>query len=337
MSAYLQPWIMARLFAAVVASSLLLYGLRTALRIDKAWRLGASSEGQLALEKRAELVATLVSVGLLATVGGFVVMLLGADRQAHVISGAMCAYGVFESTGSGFLSLALAGLASLLCAMWLVVHRFDLRFEKPVLTRTKFRALHVLAPLLVADTVVFARFASQLDLGANATCCSASLGEADSVVSGLSLNIGASWSFGLFALCAACAIVALALTARGTAKMALPGGLLSLAALGTGIVATLLYVAPHVYETPHHTCPFCLLHGGYAPYGWTLLASFFMATLGGFSAALVWWIGRGQEGDETTSVMGAMARRGAWMWALSLGLSAAPIIRYMVMTGATLR
>ena len=287
------------------------------------------------LQRRAELVATLVAAGLGLTLLGLVITLVGADRQSHTIHGAMCAYGVFSGTEAGFLSVGLSFGAALACAVWLVMHRFELKLRAPTLTRTKFLALFALAPLVVADALVFLRFASRLDLSANATCCSASLGSGSADVFGVGGGGGALF-FGVF-VCAALITIALLLVGvrhhRAHYLAALSGG----GALVTGIVATMRYVAPHAYETPHHTCPFCLLHGIYAPFGWALLAAFFVGVTLTTSAALLAFLGqRAGEPEVTLEARRALARRGSIAWAAAAFLAAAPVLRYLILTGTTL-
>lgn len=335
MSAFAQGWILSRSLAAMFAIVLVLYGCRTALRLLRSWHVGASNEGQLVLQRRAELVATLVSAGLGLTLLGLVITLIGADRQSHTIHGAMCAYGVFSGTEAGFLSVGLSFGTALACAVWLVMHRFELRLRTPTFTRAKFLALFALAPLVVADGLVFLRFASRLDLSANATCCSASLGSSGADIFGVGGG-GGELFFGVF-LATTLITIALLLAGvryRGAHYLAaLSGG----ASLLTGLVATMRYVAPHAYETPHHTCPFCLLHGVYAPFGWALLAAFFVGVTLSTSAALLAFLGRrAGEPEVTLDARRALARRGALAWALAALLAAAPVVRYLILTGTTI-
>ena len=62
----LRPWVLARLFSGAATVALCLIGAIVAARVLRYWRVGATSEGQLALERRAELVAAVVQVALIA-------------------------------------------------------------------------------------------------------------------------------------------------------------------------------------------------------------------------------------------------------------------------------
>lgn len=335
MSAFAQGWILSRSLAALFAVALVLYGCRTALRLLKSWHVGASNEGQLVLQRRAELVATLVSAGLGLTLLGLVITLIGADRQSHTIHGAMCAYGVFSGTEAGFLSVGLSFGTALACAVWLVMHRFELRLRAPTFTRAKFLALFALAPLVVADGLVFLRFASRLDLSANATCCSASLGGGGADIFGVGGG-GGELFFGGFLVMSVLTIALLLAGVRFRSAHYL-AAMSGIASLITGLVATMRYVAPHAYETPHHTCPFCLLHGSYAPFGWALLGAFFVGVTLSTGAALLAFLGqRAGEPKTTLNARKALARRGALAWAMAALLAAAPVVRYLLLTGTTL-
>lgn len=335
MSAFAQGWILSRALAALFAALLVLYGTRTALRLLRSWRVGVTNEGQLALQRRAELVATLVSAGLGLSLLGLVITLVGADRQSHTIHGAMCAYGVFSGTEAGFASVGLSFCTALACALWLVFHRFELRLTTPTFTRAKFIALFALSPLVVADGLVFLRFASNLDLSAGATCCSASLGSGGGDIFGAGGG-GGEMGFGLFVLMALLTIVLLLVGVRHRSAHYL-ASVAGVVALVSGLFATVHYIAPHVYETPHHTCPFCLLHGAYAPFGWSLLAAFFVGASLSTSAAPLAYLDRiADEPAITLAARRTLARRAALAWAAAGLLGAAPVLRYVFITGGTL-
>ena len=337
-SGFGQAWVLARLGASAVAALLLLYALRVAWRLLRGWQVTRSAEGQLAMERRAELVAAVVQGALGLTVVALAITMLGADRQSGSIRGAMCAYGVFGSTDAGFWSLGLSVLTAIACGLWSIVHRLDLTLEQPTLTRLKFIALFAIAPLVLFDLGLFARFVSQLDLEAHASCCSLSLG-ADAVA-----RWGAGGtSSGLIWFCAALttglvsAACFWALRRQPTRRTAWVGGLLSTASAVLMAPAVLFFVAPHAYETPAHRCPFCLLHGAIAPFGWSLFATLLIATTAGLGAAVVASL-QSRAGDpvRVRALQHRLGGIAAVAWALVCALCAAPVLRYLVLTGTTL-
>ena len=179
----LHPLVLARLMSGLAAALLVTAALRVAwrvLRSDSERRGQApgdagASEAQIANERQAELVASLVQVALAIAALGLVLTVLAADGLSDSIRGAMCAWGVFSSTRAGFAALGTSAVATVACALWLVVHRLDLRLLRPTLTRDKLAATFALAPLLWLDLGLTWTFFAQLDLSAVASCCSSSL------------------------------------------------------------------------------------------------------------------------------------------------------------------
>ncbi|MEM1414167.1 MAG: hypothetical protein AAGH15_04675 [Myxococcota bacterium] len=329
-----RPWILARLLTGLAAAGLTLYALRHALRVLRFWRLGETSEGQLALERRAELVAALVQAGLALAVLGLAILTLGADRSAASIRGAMCAYGVLASSPLGFLALASGLGTALLAALWVVFHRLDLRLERPTLTRRKFLALLVLAPLLAVDQAVFVAFALDLDFGVVATCCSTGLDAGGDAVRGASAGGRAGLFGAALALAAGAALALFWLRRRPAGAAAWTAAGLSLAALVAMLPAAVGYVAPHAYGTPRHLCPFCLLQAEAGYLGWGLFGGLFAGAAFGLGVALV----ETQRASslEPAAVSGLqrdLGTRGAIAWATVCLLAAAPVVRWLALTG----
>ena len=335
MDALARPLFMARFLSGATAAVLCVVAIWVALRVLKRWRIGSSHEGQLALERRAELVATLVQAGLMLALMGLVLTVLAADRSADSIRGAMCAYGVFDSTGLAFWPLLTSVIASLGCALWLVFHRLDLKLERPVLTRTKFTALFALAPIVWLDLAVFLGFAGQLDFDVIASCCSVGLDGgvlgrwgADSSRAGSTIFIAA------VALSLAAAAALLWTRRRPGIASSATAALLSIGAAATMVPAILLYVAPHAYETPHHLCPFCLLHADVAGIGWPLFGTVFAGTALGTATALVEaFRTRSGEPDAVSSLQGRLGRWGALAWAFAAVCALAPVVRFAIISG----
>ncbi|HEY8429685.1 MAG TPA: hypothetical protein VIL20_14975 [Sandaracinaceae bacterium] len=330
----LRPWVLARLLSGAAVAILCAFALVVAWKVLSRWRVGATSEGQLALERRAELVAAVVQVALLVAVLDLGLTVLTADRLTHSIRGAMCAWGVFDASPWGFVALGTSALAAAGCALWVVLHRLDLRLERPALTRRKFVALFALAPIVWIDLFATAAWALDLDMRVVASCCSIALDDA--------LGAAGTGDAGPRTLAAgsalgAAAVAALAaLTARHRPTRAATyfAALASAVALIAAIPAILWFVAPHAYETPHHLCPFCLLHADAFGLGWPLFSALFGAAIGGLALGLV-EAQRRASGEP--AVVSTMQRRlGGWtaaLWIATMALGAAPVVRYALVTG----
>ena len=109
---FLNLWILARLTQSAVAAGLCGLGAGLGVAIAWRWRAGQSSEAQLALERRAELVAAVMQVALLVEILGLALSVLVADHLVGGIRGAMCAFGVLASTRSGYPGLLASALSA---------------------------------------------------------------------------------------------------------------------------------------------------------------------------------------------------------------------------------
>ena len=337
MDSLLRPWLLARWLSAGAAVLLCGYALWVAMRVLRRWRIGSTSEGQLALERQAELVATLVQAALMLSLLGFVLLVLAADRSADSIRGAMCAYGVFDASPVGMAPLAVSALASLGCAGWLALHRLDLALPAPDLTRRKFVALFSLAPLIFLDAAFFGAFAHGLDLDVVASCCSLGLdgggiGRWGADASG---TRGVAF-FGLgVGLALAAAIASWVAARRPGRRAAFVGAALSLGAALAMIPAVLYFVAPHAYETPRHLCPFCLLHADVGGVGWPLLGALFLGAASGVAILVVAAQGRAAP-EAVREAIRRYGRLGALSWLLCALVASAPVLRYWWVAGGGL-
>lgn len=334
MSNLLEPWVLLRLAAGLVALLLFARGAATAQKVLRHFDVQRATEGQLALERQVELGATFVRVAAVVQVLALALTALGADRMSRGVRGAMCAYGVFGANAWGFRALAVTAGVALAAGVLAQVYAFDARVKTLELTRPLAVMTLAMAPLSAIDLALSAQFLFELDLTAVASCCSVQL---DPVAA-----TGEGFATGPRVLATALAVlgtvvaVGVALfAARAPTKARVAGaGIASLLALPPVLAATVLEVAPHAFEVPHHVCPFCLLRSdvlalGYPLYGAILLAVVWAAGAG-VSAALA----RGAAAREALS---AFARRrlvlGAAAWAFAIVLGAAPVARFALVTG----
>ncbi|MCC6875613.1 MAG: hypothetical protein IT378_15005 [Sandaracinaceae bacterium] len=327
------PWLLARLLSGASAAVLAIVGLAVAYKVLRFYRVGATSEGQLALERRAELVAAIVQLALVLGVVNLALSVLAADRRAGSVRGAMCAWGVFDASAWGVPSLAASALVALGGALWLTLHRLDLRLETPRLTRAKFIALLVVAPLVVIDLLASTAFALDLDRSVVASCCSLGL---DSVVeatgaSGGARGLAAALALGGGSLAAA---LGLALRVRPRAWMSWGAAFLSAITLAVALPAILGYVAPHAYETPSHLCPFCLLHADVHGIGWPLFALLGLGSTAGLSLAAL-ELARKKAGapEQVAALARSLGLSSAIGWLGAIVLGALPVVRYAWITG----
>lgn len=330
----LRPFLLARFSLGLCAAIVVLVGLAIGWKVLRHFQIGRTSEGQLILERRAELVATLVEVALAATALGLLLSVLTADRMTSSIRGAMCAWGVLDASPWGFRSLGISVVAALGCILFIAIHRLDLRLQKPTLTQTKFAALFAVAPLVLADFVATTAYALDLDLRVTASCCSTGL-EGALELADASGGGPRSLAVGVFLVSTVLAIGTAFLGKRHPSKrVMLTLGVFSVVASLSALPAIVWWVAPHVYETPAHLCPFCLLHADAFGLGWLLFPSWFIATALGLSAGLVGLLERSSGEPRTVRHMEAQLSSSAGAaWTLVLAFSLAPVVRWFVVSG----
>lgn len=335
---FADPWILLRLGAGAASLGLFaragLIGLRVLRRFDAT----RSTEGQLLLERQSELAATYVRVGAIVQTAAALLTVLTADRLARSVRGAMCAYGVFLASDVGFAALGMSVVVAACTAVLAGLHAFDATVRSLELVRPLALGTVLVAPLVVVDVGMTAAFLLRLDLGVTASCCSTNL---DAMSAALLAPMHGSPR--IAAALAAAIVVTTATLAQVAARRPRPLLLVLTAvaaslAVAPAIAAIAFVVAPYVFEVPQHLCPFCLLHGdvfgiGYALFG-ALFAAFVSTVVPG-AAALV---ARSNEARQALAhFAGPSLRRGAVLWAVTLALGIAPVVRYALLTpGASL-
>jgi hypothetical protein len=330
----LEPWVLLRLAAGLVAFLLFARGAMTAQKVLRRFDAARATEGQLALEKQIELAATFVRVAAVVQVLGLALSALGADRLSRGVRGAMCAYGVFGANEWGFRALAVTALVAIAAGVLSQVYAFDARVRTLDLARPLSSFTLAMAPLSAIDLLVTSEFLTSLDLTAVASCCSVQL---DPVAA-----VGEGYATGPRVLATALAVVgtlvaiaAALFGARSPTKRRVTfAALATVLVLPVALAATVLEVAPHAFEVPHHVCPFCLLRADVLAIGYPLYGAIFLAA--------VWLAGAGASallarGQAARDALGGFARRrlvlGAAAWALALALGALPVARFAVVSG----
>lgn len=330
----LEPWVFFRLLAGVVACAFFARGAMTAQKVLRHFDVARTSEGQLALEKQIELGATFVRLGTILQVAALALTALAADRLHHGIRGAMCAYGVFGANAWGFRSLALTGLVALTSGVLAQAYAFDGDVRALDLARPLSTLALAIFPLSLLDLTLAWEFLGKLDLTAVASCCSVQLDAVASSGEGfasgprvLATGLAAAGTI----LSIATALAAARSPKRGRIAVAAGASLLTLPA---ALAASVLEVAPHVFEVPSHVCPFCLLRGDVFAIGYPLYGALFLAVTWSLGAGLCALLSRS---EATRAALGAFARaklrRGAAAWMVAVVIATLPVLRYVVVSG----
>ncbi len=333
----LEPWILLRLIAGLVAVALFARGAWTALKVLRRFDVQAANEGQLALEKQVDLASTLVRVATAVQVGSLALAVLAADRLSQGIRGAMCAYGVFHANEWGFRALYSTLVVAVVGGIIAQAYAFDAKLPRLELVKPLAWLTLLMAPLVVIDLALNAVFLLSLDLSITASCCSVQL---DSVAAGFGgFANGPRVLVSIVAPILVVLTIALSLLVAKNPKPARVAvtGALSLLAMPLALAAAVLEVAPYAFELPQHVCPFCLLKGNVFAIGYPLFGAILLATMWGGGATLSAFLARKLSSDHASSFFEPFARsrlrREAFAWAVVLIVGAAPIVHYVAVSG----
>ncbi len=330
----LEPWVLLRLAAGLVAVLLFLRGALTSYRVLRHFDVRHATEGQLALEKQVELGSTFVRVATVVQVASLVMTALTADRLSRSVRGAMCAYGVLNANEWGFRSLGATAGVALLAGVLAQLYALDARVRGMDLVRPVAIATLVVVPFALADFALTALFLTKLDLTAVASCCSVQLDAADAGQAGYASGPRVLTVIGASIAVALSAGVAWFASRKPSAPTVALAGALALFALPLAVGAAVLEVAPHAFEAPQHVCPFCLLKSDVLAIGYPLFGAIFLAVVWGAGAALAGVLARGPAAREAfASFARERLRREVVAWAVVAVLSIAPVVRYAVVSG----
>lgn len=331
-----EPWVLLRLAAGLVALCLFARGAWVAARVLRFSHVASSGEGQLAIERQAELSATAVRVGAVVQVLALVLTVIVADRMAPSIRGAMCGYGVVHANEAGPLSVAATLGAALAAGAYWHLLRLDRAHRSLALLRPISWGALLLSCASALDFGFALEWLGGLDLKAVASCCSTGVD-----AGGEALARGAGGSLRVLATAAALGLLPTAIGAafwaarRGGRGGAIGAGAIAMAATAAAAAAAVLEVAPHVYEVPHHRCPYCLFRADAWGIGYPLFGALFVAAVAALGTTLgaLLTIGVREADDPFPAFARVRLERAAVALGMALALGAVPVLRYTFLSG----
>jgi hypothetical protein len=331
----LEPWVLLRLAAGLVAFVLFARGAMTAQKVLRRFDVRRATEGQLALEKQLELAATFARIAAVVQVLSLALSALAADRMSRGVRGAMCAYGVFSAHSWGFKSLAATAVVALVAGIVTQLYAFDTRVRSLELARPLAIATCLMAPLSLIDLAAASKFLLGLDLSVVASCCSVQLDPVAATGEG-GFTTGPRVLVTMLAVAGTLLSIGAAVFASRSPTRArvIGAGLVSAITLPAALAASVLEVAPHAFEVPTHVCPFCLLKPDVLAIGYPLFGALFLATAWAGGAALSAVLsGAPGSRDALTEFARRRLRLGAMAWGVALALGAIPVVRFAIVGG----
>ncbi len=288
------PQVMALLLGSGLELAAVLVAASVARQVLAGFDLADGSRRQVELEKRTYLATLVLSWGMVVELFSLLLLVFTLDGLAVHFPGAMCAVGTLNAGSSGWAYLATKLVGVLGAGVWLTMDRLDAAAPDLPLVRPKAVLTLLLLPVAGLETWLGWRFFSTMDPRVAASCCS-QLFEPGASTSVQGLALGSPALVGAVLL----AGTASTLLAAGAAYRTLRTLLVWLAAASAqatalaSLVAIVVVVAPYVYESPHHHCPFCLLQSGHGSVGIPIYALWLYLWVGSAALGVVsWWSDR---------------------------------------------
>lgn len=282
----LNPSILALILTSLLLTLLVGFAFQNGIRIADKWDITSGSELQLTLERRTYLVSSIMNMALTVQLLSLFLFIFTADSIHTQLAGAMCAAGSLNANVYGYPVLLLKIVNFLLCGVWLVINHVDnLGYDYPLI-RPKYEFLHLLAPLILLETIIQLLYFLSLRSQVLTSCCGTQFGPGSNAVTAAVFSlppaIGALLFYGVMAAAVSGGCIFLALK-RGAAVF----GCLAGASLPAGIIALVAFISPYYYELPTHHCPFCILQGEYHHIGYPLYLSLLGGSLAGISCGVL--------------------------------------------------
>ena len=302
----LQPAVLALLLISLLVSAMGIYAGFYGIRILGQWDLASGSESQLELERRTYLVSTIMSYILSFELMSLFLFIYTADDLHTLFAGAMCAAGTLAINSFGYPALLLKIVNFLLAGVWLIVNHTDNRRYDYPLTRSKYKLLNVIVPLLVLECFLLFAYFVGVKPDIITSCCGSLFSQESSrfsgdiaslphrpmqiaFFSGMAVTLASGLFFYLAPIDGISALTK-SPSAQKTQKMisnllkGRAGYLFSIVATATFLIAAasiLSFICLYFYELPTHHCPFCLLQKEYGYIGYVLYATLFGGAVAG--------------------------------------------------------
>jgi hypothetical protein len=304
----LHPAVVALVLVSFLITAMILYSSFFGIRIIRRWDLQSGSEEQLDLERRTYLISTILSSVLVFQIASLFLYIYTADSLHNLFVGAMCAAGVLNVDPYGYPTFLLKILNLILAGLWLIINHADNQARDYPLIKKKYALLLILAPFIVAESIMQLLYFMQMKADVITSCCG-SLFSADG--KGVSSDMAAvpvkAALVGFY--------VSLALTFSLGAIYWMKGKLGGLFSIASGVsflmscVSLISFISLYFYELPTHHCPFCILQKEYGYVGYLLYAALLMGAVSGLGVgALMPFRGIGSLSDRLPRIQKRLTR-----------------------------
>ena len=282
----MHPSIIALLVGSILTSGMLLYASVFAIQILRRWDLSSGSELQLELERKTYLISTLMTYALGFQLVSLFLFIYTANSLCSQLIGAMCAVGSLKANAWGYPAIVLQTVSFLCAGVWLVVNGADNRGYDYPLVRKKYLLLLIIAPLVLAQTIVQALYFLSLKVNIITSCCGTLFGANATDLSGDLLTLPrVPLQVAFWVLLTVMLAAGLVFCLRD--RLGWLYALASVLFLPVAIVALISFISPYIYELPNHHCPFCILQREYHYIGYLLYVTVFTGGVAGTGTGIL--------------------------------------------------
>ena len=329
----LHPSILALFVSSLLISLMVLFSTRYGIRILRYWDITSGSELQLGLERTTYLISTIISYFLVFQLVSLFLFIFTADSICNLFVGAMCAVGTLSVNGFGYPTLLLKVLSFLLAGLWLILNHADsLGYDYPLI-RTKYRLLLIMAPLILAESLVQGIYFMGLKPDIITSCCGSLFSPASRGIATEIVNAPAMPMLALFCISSAATFAAGLRFYRSGSGGAL-FAILSAAQPPVALAAVISVISLYIYAMPSHHCPFCILQQEYRFIGYPIYIAIFAAATTGMGAG---WLTRYRSVESLRDVLPGLQRGLTLTALLAIAILVAIASGYILLTSFTLR
>ncbi len=266
---FFKPGILALFLSSLLISGMVLYASFTGALILRYWDIKSGSETQLRLERKTYLISTILGYVLVFQLFSLFLFIYTADALHPFFTGAMCAVGSLNVNQWGFPLVVLKIITFLLAGLWLIINFADNQGYDYPLIKVKYLLLLVLAPLILAETIMQAKYFLGLRPEVITSCCgSVFSGDTAGVAAEIVSLPRASMEVVFYA--AMLGTLALGMAFYRRDRMGYGFSAAILLTFLIAIAAFISFISIYFYELPTHHCPFCILQKEYGYIGYCL-------------------------------------------------------------------
>jgi hypothetical protein len=272
----LHPGILSLITGSVIVTSMILYASVLGIRILRRWDINSSAQEQLSLERKTYLVSTIMNYILGFEILSAFLFIYTTDEIHELFIGAMCATGSLNANPVGWKVLYIKIADFFLSALWIAFNTIDQKAEDYPLTRTKYKILLLISPVIVIDAYLTVRYFTGLEPSVITSCCGALFSEGDGTIASSLSSIPVKAMMIIFYLTAGIYLINAILTLRYEKPLFRYSlSVLSLVLFLISISSIISFISLYFYQIPTHHCPFDLLQKEYNYIGYPLYFTLF--------------------------------------------------------------